>query len=364
MEIRDRLHIQALLLVAVSALAGCGGDDITVEDDITPDTGRRAENDRGDVLHAPYATGTNFAVKVRDMDSDECHDLTFEVDAPTVVRVAGASADPCAVQLTADGPGTTELRVIEDGDEIHAVSLEVADPSRATLHPRGMVRAGLEEANASWEEARMLAGEVATFTVRWWDAGGRELAARDILRTTLLAGLVAGAGEGRLGSPDWLQVSAADPGTYEAEVGTADGVFGAITLGVVPADDVVSLELVPGEVPGDDGRSALLVIGRDAEGEPVFGLEATWTADGAPILNDEGATLEGDLLLFEEGGEERAVTADALGLDASTDISWAHDPSVESSNGCSATPGHPPPAALAMLALPLALALQRRKATR
>lgn len=361
MHIRDRLRKRPELLAVLLTLAGCG-KDVTLEDDMQPDTGRRAEDDDGDVLNAPYASGSSFTVKVRELDAEDCEGLSFESDDPAIVRVAVDEEDPCLAHVDADAPGETVLRVLDGDEEVHAVDLEVAAVASATIHPRGMLLVGMDEAFAPWESARMVEALVATFTVRWWDADGRELSAKGVLETTISDGLVVGPPMGRGGSPDWLQVRAAAPGSYTADVGTDGEILASIDLEVVAATDVTSLDLVLGQMPGDDDRAALLALGRDDAGDPVLGLQPTWTAGDGPIRNDEGVAIEGDLFVFNEGGTDRTITADSLGLANSTEVSMRGDPSVDSSNGCSGMPGLPAPAgAFALLALALGVVIRRRR---
>jgi len=349
-----------VLAGAATALAGCG-DDVHIEDELHPDTGRRPADEDGDVLHGPYATGSRFGVRVAGVEPGECEKLALEADDAGVIGLARDEEDPCRSTALATGPGHTTLRVLEGDELLHAVDIEVATATRATLHPRAMLAAGLPEATESWQSARVVVGTTATFTVRWWDEGGRELAAHELLVPSATDDVGLGAATGHAPNVDALQVTPRSAGTHRAEAGTAAERMAEIDVEAIEPDAVAELTLVSGAVPGEDDRQALLALGRDGDGETVLGLQPTWTVDGDDIRNDDGQVVEGDLFLYEEGGRERRVVATVNGQSIATEVEIQGTPSVASSNGCHGVPGLPAPAsALAILTAAIGAGLASR----
>jgi len=361
-------RIRRLVLLAATGAIGACDPSVTIEDDLYPDTGSRDENADGDVLHTPYATGSRFGVRVEGTESDSCEGLRYESEDATVIEVAPDAEDLCRAVVTAVGPGRARLRVRDaDDEEVRAATIEVATATRATLHPRGMFRAGMPEAEDDWQSAKVVVGETASFTVRWFDAEGRELAAHELLVATADDdGLALGPPPGRIGNPDALQVTPGAAGTHTAQVGPADERFASIQIEAVPMQDVAELTLVRSDARGAvDERSMLVAIGRDASGEPVFGLQPTWNVEGAPIRDDGGDILEGDLFLFAPGGSSKQVEADSGSLVATSDVAFHDAAAVESSNGCHATPGLPAPTnAVLLVAAGLLTTTVRRRLRR
>ncbi len=359
MRIR-RSSVLIVLLGAATALAGCG-DDVHLEDELHPDTGRRPADEDGDVLHGPYAAGSRFGVRVAGVEPDECAKLVLEAEDTTVLGLARDDEDPCRSTALATGPGHTTLRVLEGEELLHAVDIEVAIATRATIYPRAMLAAGLPEATESWQSAMVVVGTTATFTVRWWDEGGRELAAHELLVPTASDGVGLGAAPGHSPNVDALQVTPRSAGTHSAEAGTAAERMAQIDIEAIEPDAVAELTLVSGAVPGEDDRTALVALGQDEDGETVLGLQPTWTVDGDEVRNDDREVVEGDLFLYEDGGRERSVVATVNGQSIATTVEIQGTPSVESSNGCHGVPGVPAPAsALAIFTAAIGAGLLRR----
>jgi hypothetical protein len=332
----------SLALVAGVLLAGCGGDKFWFVDtvDLTLDFIDVPFIKDEDALHGPYVAGSSFTIFAGTRDDDRFTDWTVESSDPDVLVLDDVLFEPetgdLAMDATALGDGACELRLIDaDGDIRDTADVEVAVPDHAVLRAAGPLFVDDPSLDAEVEAPQILAGGEATFEVVWM-RGNDVLHGNGTLTADVTAGdaLVDPEDTFLFEDREWLHVT---PTTDATIALSAAGVrVGDFDVRVADAAAIAEVELFGRSEAGLDADDWTVLLAQpfDADGEPIFGVAATWDIDG---VAEDGA---GDLWRYPfDPADENVVTAHVGELSAEATVHAGEGAFVDSSNnvGCDAT---------------------------
>ena len=368
------LPVLGLAVVATGFLAGCPQDQVHFHDDLDMVFDFKPFDPLhppADDLHIPYVVGTEFRMYAfRDHDKMSLEGAWAESQDPGVLALSDRFADATETSFhcVAVAPGTTDVVVwrSEAGTRSWGKAVvEVAQPTAAEL-----TFAGPLFIDVSRDEYRVkgpvnvLVGGTATFLVEYADAGGRRLYGNGVLNLSQSdADMDAYADQTWLFEDrEWLVVTPKTAGDHTIDLKVAGRSVGAVTIHAVAASEVDAIELrresESGHSTGD--LLAVLAIGYTTDGQPIYGIEYSWSVDGFPKAG------EGDLYKYEyDRRQASSLQADYDGHTQKTTIHSDYSGGwVSSTNniGCtaSATPGRWASVALVLVPLGL-LALRRRR---
>jgi hypothetical protein len=282
-------------------LGACGStysmtDDIDITWDFGFTTSRLDDN-----LHTPYVRGAKVTVYAQSNDRDaDFSGWSIASSAPGVFRIDDSSvADSNVHELMARGQavaeGTAELRLLDDrGREIGHALAEVRLPDRVELEAHGSLILGRDD-EAQVAEARVVAGGEATYLARYF-RGEQELHGNGVLTVESPAGVIA---EPRTSflfeNREWLTVRAQAVGTGGLGM-VVDGMrVGSVPLAVVPESAIADVVVLTQSETGRSDGEWLVALAQayDGGGERIFGVDYTWTVNGAAKDGD------GDLYRYQ-----------------------------------------------------------------
>jgi len=361
------------MVAALAFTAGCKSDMVHFTDsiDIVFDFSPVPPNpfDRPDYLHLPYVEGAEFTVTAhRDHDAMKLWDSHAVSKDPDVLRIIGpvlATEEFVTFRCRAQGPGVTDIVVYRTAEEITEwgrAEVAVASPDSLKLFFAGPVLAGWAfDDSEAVGKANVLIGGTGTFLARYFK-GDVQLHGNGVLDAGVVQGDVIASIEDTylFEDRDWLQVTPKDGGTHEIDLSVAGQSIGSLLVNGFSEEDVEFIAIdAESEKYADNGDTlAVIAIGYTEDGEPVYGIEYSWHADGYP---EPG---EGDMFMYQfQGDAELELEAT---WDGHTDVVYIHSIGgfVTSSNalGCTARGESPTGAALLVVlagALCVPLVLRR-----
>lgn len=364
----------SVLAVAIFAalLPGCRSDvihftdSIDIEFDFAPLP--PSPFDRPDYLHLPYAQGAEFWVTAH---RDHAHMNLWEAEPesldPSVLRIIGHPQNTdewVKFRVRAVGPGVTDLVVYRNNARISEwgrTPVEVGKPTGARLFFSGPVLLGWPfEDTEVGEEANVLTKGAATFLVRMYD-GAVRLFGNGVMDAMLTEGdaNVVKRETYLFEDRDWVQVTPQAEGTHRIAIQAGgETVRELLVQGVTDEDiDFIALDGQSEKYARSGDTLGVLAVGYTSDGEPIYGIEFDWYADG------KKKSGEGDIYMYEYWRDfETELEA---GYGDHTDYVFIHSEHgwVTSSNrlGCTTgTDGSTGPVSLVLLGCALALVLSLR----
>jgi hypothetical protein len=335
-------------LVIAPAVSGCGngGKPVTMHDSFDVDI----FGPRTDDLHTPYVAGAKVTITIDTNDSRDTSKWTLATSDPTVLAVSSPfDKYGYGLQVTAVDPGTARLFVVdENGHNVDEHDVTVALPDRVELHSHGLMLAGLSDDASRVMQARIIAGGIETFLVRYF-AGSQELYGNGALHPIGTGDVTANDTTSGFGTErEWLQIVAANQPQYEnsqVALQVRGDVVSTVPAAVVAPSEVVSLGLVRQDTSRAKDGDSLSVFGRayDAQGNDVYGASFSWTAGGAAVPTSLlAANGPSDVLDYTYKAKATMDVSAALdGLGTTTTVHGTQ-PSIDSSADVACSVGRAP----------------------
>lgn len=337
---RTAATVGALALAALCT--GCThslvfGDDVDITLDFVPWVPLLTH---GTLLNAPYVQGADVSVFVAPWNTDRSMEgATLQSTDPSVFQILDQHIDSdgdIEADCVATGAGDADLVVLrDDGSTWDTAPVHVGFPDRVELHAAGPMFVDMPDLV---DAPKVLAGGTATLQVQYFE-NGRRLHGNGPLAAT---------GDGSVSdvhvertylfeNREWVQMTAADPGTAQLHLSVDDVPLDAVDVDVVSADALTDMQILGrNESRADDGDwLVLLAQAYDDAADPIFGVDYDWDVDG------DVQPGEGDLYRYEyQRGNDRTVTAHFVDLDATVTANMGAG-FVDSSNnvGCDSTGG-------------------------
>lgn len=331
------------LVLGSTTLAGCA-QDIQFSDtiDLEFDLLRRSDS-----LHTPYVVGAEFSLCADSAREGQLRGMSLRASDPDLLEVGPTEIfddeDHMCAPATALASGDVTLEVVDDGDVVASVDLEIRAPDRAELWAAGPLLVTRSDLDAQTEQPQILAGGTATFQVRYF-AGQTPLHGQGALRVESTEALSAEAvGTVLFEDREWLRITPHSDhdqdheqdqaGTATLELATPAGSFQTLTVEVVAEEAIADVALHGSDEQGREAGDPLVVYAQayDEDDAPIYGVEYEWSLDG----HAEPGT--GDLFRYDFDPSRREELVARHGdLDALAEIS-AGEGEVDPSNdvGCS-----------------------------
>lgn len=321
------------LVLGSTALAGCA-QDIQFSDtiDLEFDLLRRSDS-----LHTPYVVGAEFSLCADSAREGQLRGMSLRASDPVRLEVGPTEIfddeDHMCAPATALASGDVTLEVVDDGDVVASVDLEIRAPDRAELLAAGPLLVGRSDLDPRTEQPQILDGGTATFQVRYF-AGQTRLHGQGALRVESTEALSAEAvGTVLFEDREWLRITPHQTGTATLPLATDAGPFQTLTVEVVDEDAIADVALHGGDERDRKAGDPMVVVAQayDEDDRSIYGVEYEWSLDG----HAEPGT--GDLFRYDFDPSRREELVALHGdLDAHVEIS-AGEGEVDSSNdvGCS-----------------------------
>lgn len=343
------MRIATLSITAALLFAGCTSE-YAFTDSVSSRFRELSDRaDFGDELSTPYVLGSEFTVYIEDRERDESMiGWTVRVTDPTVLRLRDAAPrwegpHTLAIDLVAEGVGTSELLLLDAGGEIKgSAAAEVRMPTRVKLYATAI--AALEDPDFKGETPRpqLLTGGTASFAIEYLD---RDLTLQGstkiklAMEPTIVAEVVQSPA---IDNHDILQVTAGDPGRDLIEVWLGEQQLSTIDVEVVGPERVAAIDLIHRKgANGLDEEGDWLVVAQayDEYRSPIYGVGFDWIFPGRSFAQ------VGDVLMYEHSDERsslKQIAARAAGREAKIWLQAA-DAEVYTSNdeafNCNASGG-------------------------
>lgn len=286
-----------LFVVASTGLMGCKSDfvhftdSIDLEFNFSPLPPLPFDNP-DDYLHIPYAQGAEFRVTAhRDHDGMSLWDAVPVSLDPEVVRILDGSvqntAEWVSFRCRAVGPGNTRFVIYRNGfkeREWGDTEVVVGKADSARLFFSGPVLLNWQFSDAEvLEEVNVLENGTATFLV-WLYGQDERLYGNGTVNVQVAEGNVDVDREQTyfFEDRDWIRVTPLDDGFSRVSV-LADGTNVAeLVVDGVTADeiDTVLVEAESEKYASTGDILGVLAVGYTSEGDPIYGIEYDWYADG------------------------------------------------------------------------------------
>ncbi|MBL6975351.1 MAG: hypothetical protein ISR64_06420 [Deltaproteobacteria bacterium] len=290
-------RLSILVLVAGIGLAGCKSDFVHFTDSIDLEFNFAPLpllpfDNPDDHLHIPYVQGAEFRVTAhRDHSGMSLLDAVPESLDPTVVRVLDGSVQNTdewvSFRCRAEGPGSTSFVIYRDGfreKEWGSAEVEVGTADSARLFFSGPVLLNwpFEDAEVL-DRVNVLKGGTATFLV-WLFGQNARLYGNGTVRVLVAEGNADVEWDQTyfFEDRDWFRVTPLDDGDSRVKI-LADGINVAEIQvhGVTEEEvDTVLVEAESEKHASTGDILAVLAVGYTSEGEPIYGIEYDWYADG------------------------------------------------------------------------------------
>lgn len=323
----------ALLALGLLGAQGCN-DDIQWRDsiDLEFDLFRT-----GDHVHSPYVVGATLTLCADAARDGELRGGELRSSDPGVLRVGATEPDDDDRVLCADvealRAGEVEVEVVDDGDVIASIALEVGAPDRAEVLAAGPLLLERDDLDAEADRPRILAGGTATFEIRYF-AGETRLHGQGALVVDDADAVEAQpVGTVVFEDREWLRITPSEPGSFDLELATPAGPFQTLTIDVVEEEDIADVALHGRDESGREKGDPMIVYAQahDEDDAPIFGVEYEWSLAG------EAEPGTGDLFRYEfDPSEPRSLVARHGDLETEVEI-HAGEGVVDSSGevGCS-----------------------------
>ena len=241
----------------------------------------------GEALNSPYVVGTDIHFTVFREDEDLNLSQTVLVATDENILFLGetsGSEETRYASATALAPGVVDLVLYEDSDlngKIAQTPVVVAMPDEARLYFAGPIIVDVPKYQGYVDSmVRIMAGGTAAFLVEYTH-NGKRLHGNNVLvphgnsDQILLETDQTYFGENN----EWLVVTPQTEGTFIVDLEVGGEIIDTIVVEAVSKEEVTSVGVF-GEKEDDGGKTYVWAVGYDAAGEPIYGVDFFWTADG------------------------------------------------------------------------------------
>ncbi len=323
--------VAGLLLLAAVTIpsSGCSDENLQIDEDF-----ECGSKDCHPGLRSPYVRGVTIPIQVSDdrvFNRTDLTDWSLVSDDESVVTIVSHEHNPSTgridIVVETVGEGTTELLLLDGDEEVQAsAEIDVREPTRVSWWDP-VDRTEL----AADQPVRILVNARATFLVRYWDDETLLHGSGVKIPNGVLTGnALAITGESFVhDSEDYLQLETAAIGSIVIEYEVPGGGT-QIELEGTQVQDIDSLYLVESS---RLERTGVQARGFDANGERIYGVDATWSVDETQL---DGV---GDICLYTKSAASELQLQAKVGEQTKTITVEGKDPTVHSSNDLSCSVG-------------------------
>jgi uncharacterized protein (TIGR03382 family) len=281
-------------------LAACGKtvsltDDIDLTWDFMPTPIDKFKTE----LHSPYVQGAKFNLWVTSNDDNDNVATWSLVSSDEGVLSLGnvVFSDKGSIEFeaTALSEGSVHLHVLDGtGAGVGGSTIDVAVPDAIELDAHAYLIMDMPE-RAPVAEARIATGDTATYLVKYM-RGGKQLYGNGALSVSNPPSIDAKPRTSFLNeSREWLTMTPSVQGSYSIGLVAGGTLVTSVPFAAVPPSDVADVALMGQTPKGHKKGDELVVLAQawDGGGNQIFGVDYSWTVDGAAQLAD------GDLYRYE-----------------------------------------------------------------